>query len=246
MEPIPLILLLLLFAAAAALYSSVGHGGASAYLAVMALFSVPIATMRPTALVMNLLVAGFAALRYIRAGEIDVRLLLCFALSAAPLAFIGGMITLAPEIYRPLLGITLCLSAARLLWQPAIIAGRPAVPAPLHQILPVGMGLGFLAGLTGTGGGIFLSPVMLMMRWARPRITAGIVSCFIFLNSAAGLAGNLTALRVLPAELPLFLAAAGTGAVLGTWLGLQRLPQPRLVQLLAIVLIVAGSKLVLT
>lgn len=246
MEPITLILLLLLFAAAAALYSSVGHGGASAYLALMALFAMPVATMRPTALVMNLLVAGFAALRYFRAGEIDLRLLFYFALSAAPFAFLGGMITLAPEIYRPLLGILLWCTAARLLWRPDATAERPVTPAPPYLMLPFGMGLGFLAGLTGTGGGIFLSPVILMMGWASPRITAGIASCFILINSAAGLAGNLTTLRALPADLPLFLAAAGTGAFLGIWLGLRRLPQHRLVQLLAIVLFVAGSKLVLT
>src|SRR3546814_13889165 len=118
MDPVILISIALLMALAAALYSSVGHGGASAYLAIMALFALPVATMRPTALALNLLVAGFGTIRYVRAGQFNLRLFLAFAVTAAPFAYLGGPIDIPPHIYRPLVGIVLWFTALRLLWKP--------------------------------------------------------------------------------------------------------------------------------
>src|SRR5437764_2074302 len=206
--------LAILFALGAALYSSVGHGGASAYIAAMALFSVVPETMKPTALALNLLVAGFGAWRYWRRGLTNGRLVLAFALTATPAAFIGGGIHLSAIYYKPLVGILLWLAAARLLWQPRAIAERAVTAPPLWITLPAGAVLGLLAGLTGTGGGIFLSPVIILMGWEEPRRTSGVVSAFIFLNSAAGLAGNVSAVGHLPRELPLFLLSVSDGAVI--------------------------------
>ena len=241
-----IILIALLMAVAAALYASVGHGGASAYLAIMALFSVAPETMRPTALVLNLVVASFAATRFALNGQTNWRLLAAFAATAVPAAFLGGTITLAPEIYRPLVGVVLLLAAVRLFWQPERLAERPIRPPSLALTLPAGAGLGLLAGLTGTGGGIFLSPLIILLGWENARKTSGVAAAFILLNSAAGLLGNLASVERLPPELPILAGAVFAGAVLGSWLGANRLPRHRLLQALAVVLVIAGLKMVLS
>lgn len=235
-----------LMAIAAALYSSVGHGGASAYLAIMALFSVAPETMRPTALALNLVVATFAAARFALERQTNWRLLAAFAVTAVPAAFVGGRIMLAPELYRPLVGVVLLLAAVRLFWQPERLAARALrTPSPLVT-LPVGAVLGLLAGLSGTGGGIFLSPLLILFGWEDARKTSGIAAAFIVLNSIAGLLGNVASVQQLPAELPILVASVFAGALLGTWLGVSRLPRHRLLQGLAIVLVIAALKLLFT
>ncbi|QAY79438.1 sulfite exporter TauE/SafE family protein [Sphingosinicella sp. BN140058] len=236
----------LLMAIAAALYSTVGHGGASAYLAIMALFAVAPEVMRPTALALNLVVAGFAVLRFAVARQINVRLAAIFAATAAPAAFVGGMISIPPEYYRPLVGIFLCLAALRLFWQPRALADRPVQPPSLLVAAPAGATLGLLAGLTGTGGGIFLSPLIILFGWEEPRKTSGVAATFILINSMAGLAGNFASVQRLPAALPWLVAAVAVGALLGTWLGVDRLPRARLLQCLGLVLVIAGGKLLLS
>jgi uncharacterized protein len=238
--------LCLLFALGAALYSSVGHGGASAYIATMALFSIAPEVMKPTALALNLLVAGFGTWLYARRNLTNWKLVLAFALTATPAAFIGGGIHLPAIYYKPLVGTLLWASAARLLWQPKQLADRPVKPPPLWLTLPGGAVLGLLAGLTGTGGGIFLSPLIILNAWEQPRHTSGVVAAFILLNSIAGLAGNIAIVGNLPIALPFFLLAVTAGAVLGTWLGVERLPRPWLLRTLGAVLLVAGSKLLFT
>lgn len=228
---------------AAALYSTVGHGGASAYLAVMALFAIAPETMRPTALALNLVVAGLGFWRYGSAGQIDWRLLAAFLIAGAPAAFVGGGIAMPAEVYRPVVGLALWAAAVRLFWQPARLADREPHRPGLVLTLPVGAGLGLLAGLTGTGGGIFLSPLIILFGWSDARKTSGIAAGFIFLNSAAGLAGNFAAVRALPPELPWWLAAVAAGGLIGTWLGSTRLPKPRLLLGLGLVLVIAGAKL---
>jgi uncharacterized membrane protein YfcA len=246
MDQTTVAMLAILFALGAALYSSVGHGGASAYIAAMALFGVAPETMKPTALALNLLVAGYGAWRYWRRDLTNFRLVLAFALTATPAAFIGGGIHLPGIYYKPLVGILLWLAAARLLWQPKDLAYREVHSPSWWVALPAGAVLGLLAGLTGTGGGIFLSPLIILMAWEQPRRTSGVASAFILLNSAAGLAGNFASVGHLPRELPLFLAAVMGGALLGTWLGVERLPRPWLLRTLGIVLSVAGAKLLFT
>ncbi|WP_395623193.1 sulfite exporter TauE/SafE family protein [Sphingomonas daechungensis] len=235
-----------LMAIAAALYSSVGHGGASAYLAIMALFSVVPETMRPTALALNLVVATFAAGRFALTGQTNWRLLTAFAVTAVPAAYIGGSVELPTEIYRPLVGVVLLLAAVRLFWQPERLAARTVHSPSLAVTLPAGAALGLLAGLTGTGGGIFLSPLIILFGWEDARKTSGIAAAFIVLNSAAGLLGNLASVQKLPSELPILVASVFAGALVGTWLGVSRLPRHRLLQGLAIVLVIAALKLLLT
>lgn len=229
-------------AVGAALYSSVGHAGASAYLALMALFGVPAATMRPTALVLNIIVASFGSFRFIRAGLFRWRTLWPFLLGALPFAFLGGAIKLPGDIYKPMVGIVLLLSAARLLWPREIKALRDTHDPPVLLAILLGAGIGLLAGLTGTGGGIFLSPLLLFMAWSAPKPTSGVAALFILFNSAAGLLGNVASVQQLPSNLPLFAGAVLLGATVGTTLGI-RLHAPIILKALGIVLVVAGLKL---
>jgi uncharacterized membrane protein YfcA len=245
MDPGTVVLIAACMAVAAALYSSVGHGGASAYLAIMALFAVAPETMRPTALALNLVVAGIGAARYWLRGQTNSRLLLAFAVTAMPAAYLGGSIQLPPEYYRPLVGALLLAAALRLFWQPKRLAWRETAAPSLFVTLPVGAALGLLAGLTGTGGGIFLSPLIILFAWEQPRHTSGVAAGFIFLNSTAGLLGNLASVRALPPEMPWWMLAVALGAGLGTWLGVEKLPRERLLQALGLVLLLAGTKLVL-
>jgi len=245
-DPATVIALALLFALGAALYSSVGHAGASAYIAAMALFSIAPETIKPTALALNLLVAGFGTWRYSRRGLTNWKLVLSFALTATPAAFLGGGIHLPAIYYKPLVGILLWLAAGRLLWQPKRLAEREVLQPSYWVSLPAGAVLGLLAGLTGTGGGIFLSPLIILNAWEEPRHTSGVAAAFILLNSAAGLAGNAASVGHLPHELPIFLAAVLAGALLGTWLGVERLPRPWLLRTLGLVLTIAGAKLLFT
>ena len=244
MDSSAIVWIALLMGLAAALYSTVGHGGASAYLAIMSLFAVTPEAMRPTALALNLVVAGIAVWRYAQAGQVNWRLLAAFVVTAAPAAFIGGAIPVPPDIYRPMVGLLLWAAAIRLMWQPARLAEREPHRPSLALTLPMGAGLGLLAGLTGTGGGIFLSPLIILFGWEDARRTSGVAAGFIFLNSLAGLAGNFAAIGALPAGLLWLIGAVAVGALAGTWLGACRLPKPRLLQGLGLVLVIAGAKLI--
>lgn len=235
--------LALAMAVGAALYSSVGHAGASAYLALMALFGVTPAVMKPTALVLNLIVATLASGRYIRAGLFRWRTLWPFAIGALPMAFVGGSVPVDPQVYRPLVGAVLLVSAARLLWPRPLRAAEHWRDPPVPLAVAAGAALGLLAGLTGTGGGIFLSPLLLFAGWSRPRPTMGVAAVFILMNSASGLLGALSALPALPPALPLYALAVVAGALGGTAMGI-RYATPRLLQTLGVVLIVAGAKLI--
>lgn len=228
----------------AALYTSVGHAGASAYIAAMALFGTAPMTMRPTALVLNILAASLASFRYIRAGFFDWKSLWPVLLGAVPMAFLGGAITLPGHYYRPLVGLVLLFAAARLLFAPEGRADHALRPMPPVIGVLAGMAIGLLAGLTGTGGGIFLSPLVLFMGWANARTTSGIAATFILCNSVAGLAGNYTSVQALPPELPLFAGAVLAGALLGTALGIHRFANRTILRALAVVLVIAGLKMI--
>jgi uncharacterized membrane protein YfcA len=243
LDPAHLALLALLVFGAATLYSMVGHGGASAYLAAMALFGLAPEVMKPTALVLNILVSAIATVQFARAGRFSWRTFWPFALAAIPLAFVGGAITLPALLYRRIVGVVLVYAALRL-WQRA--GARPAAatrPAPLAAALPLGAGMGFLSGLTGVGGGIFLSPVLVLARWADVRTTAGVSAAFILVNSVAGLLGRVSSVRALPPGLPALALAAVAGGLIGSTLGSRRLPSPTLRRLLAAVLAIAAWKL---
>jgi len=246
LDPVHLALLASLVFAAAVLYSMVGHGGASAFLAAMALFGLAPAVMKPTALVLNILVSAVGAVRFARAGRFSWRTYWPFALTAVPLAYLGGAVTLPDAAYRRLVGGVLVYAALRL-WLRAGGAGTAATrPVPKAAALPLGAGIGFLSGLTGVGGGIFLSPLLVLARWADVRVTAGVAAVFILVNSIAGLLGNLASVHALPPGMPALAAAALSGGLVGSTLGSRHLPSPALRRLLAVVLAVAAWKLVTT
>lgn len=226
----------------AALYSSVGHGGASSYIAMMALFGVPAATMRPTALVLNVLVSTLGSIRFARAKLFRWRVLWPFLLGALPFAFIGGAITLPGHWYRPLVGAVLWISAIRLLWPARLAVESEVSDPPILPAILFGALIGLLSGLTGTGGGIFLSPVLMLMAWCAPKQTSGVAAVFILANSLAGLAGNPSSLANLPSSLPLFAVAALAGGVVGTTMGI-RFRSAYVIRALGVVLIIAGAKL---
>ena len=247
MTPEELILTALIFIAAT-LYSSVGHAGASGYLAAMALFGLAPETMRPTALALNVLVASLATYRYTRAGQNDVKLLIPFVVASIPAAFIGGMIHIPPAFYKPLIGIILLLSAFQLLRtaNTSKQKDRKVQRPPLAASLATGAGLGLLAGLSGTGGGIFLSPLLLFMGWAPTRNVSGIAASFILVNSISGLLGNMSSLQALPSALPVWAGAVLLGGLIGTQLGTRTLTIPGIRIMLALVLVIAGGKMLLT
>jgi uncharacterized membrane protein YfcA len=238
------LLLAVLFLVAATLYGSVGHAGASAYLASMALVGIAPEVMKPTALVLNILVASIVTLRFAREGYVRPRSVLPFLIGSVPAAFIGGGLTLPGEIYRPLVGLVLLVAAARFGWT-ASRAGPDVPPrAPWPAAIASGAGIGLLAGLTGTGGGIFLTPLLLAAGWAGTRFAAGTSAAFILANSISGLAGNLASVGSLPSAIPLWLGAAAVGGAIGSQLGSRQLPSAWIRRALAVVLLVAGLKLI--
>lgn len=238
----PSVFAILLFGAAS-LYSAVGHGGASAYLALMAIVEFAPEEMRPLALVLNLFVSAIAFIQFRRTGAFNLRLFLMVAIAAIPMAYLGGSIELSGDWYRRMLGVILLGSAATLVFRPHYADADPIAP-PAVAALPAGGALGFIAGLTGTGGGIFLSPLLIFMRWAEARTVAGISAAFIFCNSAAGLLGQGASLSALPASTPLFVGAVVAGGLIGSGLSATRLPRVALIRLLALVLVIAGGKLI--
>lgn len=239
-------LLITLIFLSALLYSSVGHGGASAYLAVMALLGLAPETMRPAALVLNVAVASIALYKFYRVGAFSPRLLLPLAIAALPMAFIGGLVSLPSHIYKPMIGLVLLYAAWIVFWR-ANVAYQVNLNQPKTTILlAVGGVLGLLSGLTGVGGGIFLSPLLLFFRWAEVRVISGVSAAFILVNSLSGLAGVMLKNPVLPSTLPYWVLAAVIGGYIGAEYGSKRLAVPAIRKALALVLLIAGFKMLLT
>lgn len=227
---------------AALLYSAVGHAGASGYLAVMAFLGTASNAMRPTALLLNLLVATIGTVQFARAGYFRWSLFWPFAAGSIPAAYLGGRLSLPGPTYRIVVGVVLLLSAARfIVTLRAPDRAKHSVPVLLAVL--VGAMLGLLAGLTGVGGGIFLSPLLLLTGWANLRTTAATSVAFILANSAAGLLAQHAALAAVHDIAPAWAAAAVSGGLIGSWLGSRRLPNAGLRAALAVVLLAAGIKL---
>jgi uncharacterized membrane protein YfcA len=244
MTPEYLVLLTLGIFVVAFLYSSVGHAGASGYIAVMSLLSVAPAAIKPTALTLNILVASIGAFQFWRAGHFSWRLFWPFALLSVPLAFWGGYINLPAHIFKVLLGVILLYSAARFLLRPPP-EQDPREP-PRFAALLSGGGIGLLSGLTGTGGGIFLTPLLIFMHWARTKSAAAVSALFILVNSIAGLLGNFSSTRQFPVFALVLVAAAGIGGAIGSYFGSRRFDPVVIKRFLAVVLLIAGTKLILT
>lgn len=231
----------------ALLYAAVGHAGATGYIAVMTLFGIEPDVVRPTALVLNVLVASITSVQFFHAGHFRGGLFWPLAAASVPCASLGGVIRLPTETFEKLVGVVLVASAIRLVRDAWPTRSRRAVmptspPGP-PVLAAIGGGIGFLSGLTGVGGGVFLTPLLLALRAAPVKEVAAITAPFILVNSLAGLAGGLATGRPLPpVSLPV-IAAAVLGGALGSHLGAFRLPVPVVQLLMAAVLVIASVKL---
>jgi uncharacterized membrane protein YfcA len=241
----PLFLGVLIFLAAL-LYSSVGHGGASGYLAAMALMGITPEVMKPTALALNILVTSIATFKFYRAGYFSWRLLWRFACTSVPFSFLGGTMTVPGHIYKPVIGTTLLFAAYRF-WRTAHaedVQSHRQQP-PLGATLVSGAGIGFLSGISGVGGGIFLTPLLVFIGWSDTKRSSGVSAGFILVNSVAGLAGHLSKVKTLPTSTLSWALAAAVGGWIGAEIGSKRLGSIGLRRMLSAVLVVAGVKMLL-
>jgi uncharacterized membrane protein YfcA len=227
-------------------YSSVGHGGATGYLAALALIGIAPASAKVAVLIVNIFVAGIAFWRFYQAGLFDWKIFLSFALASIPFAYLGSKIHVSPQTYKIVLGAVLSVAGLILLfrsrWQTDDVAVRRCF---LPVALLVGAVLGFLAGLTGIGGGVFLSPLLYLFRWVKPKTTGGIAAGFIVVNSISGLAGAGWGKITHAGPLLWLTLPAVIGALLGTHLGARRWSSVTFSRVLAGVLIFAGGKLLI-
>ena len=227
----------------AILYTSVGHAGASAYIAIMTLFDVPPLVIKPTALTLNIFVSSYTSFRYMRSNFFNKSLFKYLVIGSIPAAFIGGHINLPSQIYKPIIGILLLISGVRFLVQ-ALQVDRAQRSINSGLAVLIGACVGLLSGITGTGGGIFLSPMIIWLGWVSVKQASGTVAGFIFVNSVAGLLGNMQSAQSLPAELPLFVVAVLLGAFIGTRFGISRFSSTGIKRALGLVLLIAGAKFI--
>ena len=228
----------------ALLYSTVGHAGASGYLAAMALFGIAPIVMKPTALTLNIIVALIGSIRFYRAGFFSWRTFWPLAVTSIPASFVGGSLTLPDSVYKSIVGVVLLYSAVRLFLSAGAASEKEKTRLiPIWIALCLGAVIGLLSGLTGVGGGIFLSPVLLLMRWTSTKQTSGVAVSFILVNSIAGLLGHVSAVSFLAGDIVYWAPAALIGGWIGTELGTRVLPIAGIRRWLSVVLVLAGLKL---
>jgi uncharacterized protein len=227
------------------LYASVGHGGASGYLALMALFNMDPGIMKPTALLLNLFVSLTAFIQFYRGGHFKWKIFLPFAVASVPMSFIGGLVSLDVFVYKKILGLLLLIPVARFLFSPKSHSDQLEEPKIWMSVL-IGVLIGFLSGLIGIGGGIILSPVLLLMGWTNQKQTAAISALFIFVNSLAGLGGQMAKGVSFDASMLSMVGIAFIGGLFGAWLGALKFNQRVLQYSLAVVLALASFKLLFT
>lgn len=235
-------LFLLTLPIVAFLYASVGHGGASGYLALMAIFSFAPETMKPTALLLNLFVAGIAFYHYYKAGYFNKKLFLSFALASIPLAFVGGMIEVDASIYKKVLAVLLIFAILKML----NVFGKESEyikQVKLWQGLAVGAAIGFFSGLIGIGGGIILTPIILLLHWGKMKEAAAVSALFIWVNSGAGLIGQISSGVKISSQAFILVGVALVGGFLGSYYGSRKFNNSLLRYVLAFVLIIASVKL---
>lgn len=228
----------------AVLYSSVGHAGASGYIALMSLLGLAPEVIKPTALSLNILVASIASWQFSRAGHFAWRTFWPFALLAVPMAFVGGRLSLPDTAFKVLLGVVLLFAAIR--FSTGSNTEQETAEAPLLPALAIGATIGLVSGLTGTGGGVLLTPLLLFLGWAQAKRAAATSAPFILLNSAAGLVGNVASTKELPPYLFPLCVAAAAGGLVGAHLGSRWLAPALIKRFLAVVLAIAAFKLTLT
>ncbi len=234
----------LLFVIAIA-YASVGHGGASGYLALMALYGVAPEVMKPTALLLNLFVSLTSFIQFYRGGYFRKQIFIPLVLASIPLAFVGGAMDVDETVYKRVLGVLLLIPIVRFLFFPNTSASQLRPP---RTVLSLGIGgsIGFLSGLIGIGGGIILSPVLLLLKWTDQKQTAALSALFIFVNSLSGLAGQVTRGVQFTTDMLLYVGVAFAGGLFGAYFGALKFDQRILKNVLAVVLMLAAYKLLFT
>ncbi len=240
-----IILFYVLLFLVAFLYASVGHGGASGYLALMAIYGIAPDVMKPTALLLNLFVSLTSFIQFYRGKHFNWKIFLPFAITSVPMAFVGGLITIDTIIYKKILGLLLLIPIIRFLFFGNILI-QDIKRSNTFLSLLIGAAIGFLSGLIGIGGGIILSPVLLLLKWANMKQAAAISALFIFVNSLSGLAGQLTKGIHFNREMYVYVIIAFTGGICGAYFGSLRFKQSILKYLLAVVLMIAAYKLLFT
>lgn len=227
------------------LYAAVGHGGASGYLALMALYGVAPEEMKPTALMLNLFVSLTSFIQYYRGGYFLKKLFIPIAAASIPMAFIGGMITVEENIYKRVLGVLLLFPVIRFFFFKNV-KDKDLKPSNLTIAIATGAVVGLLSGMIGIGGGIILSPILLLLQWTNQKQTAAISAAFIFVNSVAGLGGMLTQGISFTGDMVIYIVVAFTGGLLGAYFGSKKFNQDVLKYVLATVLLLASYKLLFT
>lgn len=241
MDLIPVLICLFI---GAALYTSVGHGGATVYTAILTLFAFQMAPLVTLILVMNIVAASIAWVQYRQAGYLRWRLLLPFVISSVPFAYLGGSLPITGRTQALLLGIVLLIAAIRLLFFPKPPSFNVPATGTLYYVIAFVLGavLGFLAGATGIGGGIFLSPILIAVGWANVKEAASVASAFIVLNSLSGLAARLPRTPIDAEFVAPFVAVVIAGALIGSFMGARRLPLRAVQIALGLVLLISAGK----
>ncbi len=236
-------LFIALIAFVAFAYAMVGHGGASGYLALMGVMGFAPDVMKPSALILNLCVSLISFAQFARAGHFNWKVFWPFAIASVPCAFIGGGIHLDPLLYKRILGVCIIIAALRL-FNVFKSGKRELRDAPIPLALVIGGAIGLLSGMLGIGGGVLLSPLLLLFAWADAKSAAATSAAFIFVNSAAGLVGMKSGTNIPAHDLVVWTSVAIAGGLLGSWIGARKAPEPRLRQALGAVLVLASIKLI--
>jgi uncharacterized protein len=227
------------------LYSSVGHAGASGYLAVLALLSFPLESIKPTSLVLNIVVSLIASYKFISAGYFNRKVFLSFALTSIPFAFVGGYLKIEPYWFKIFAGFFLLSSATLLLVKAYIKPRIELAPVNIYFAATIGAVIGLISGLLGVGGGIFLSPLIILLGYANIKDASGIAALFILCNSILGLAGHYLSLQTLDTSVVLWILAVAIGGYIGSHFGSKKFNNKFIVLFLFIVLVTAGLKFII-
>ena len=242
-----LILAFSLFLIISIFYSSVGHAGASGYLAIMALLSFAPDAIKPTSLILNIIVASIASVKFLKAGYFDRKIFLTLIIASVPAAFFGGYLSISPWFFKLISGLFLIIASVSMLAKEFLLKNEISYSQmPVVSGIIVGLVIGLISGLIGVGGGVFLSPILILFRWTSIKNVSGIAALFILVNSIAGLAGHITAINQIDFNIIFWVIAVIIGAMIGTWFGAMKFNNRIILVCLSIVMLSAGLKFILS